>query len=233
MREGSGGFMIKDLPHGERPREKLLSYGAQTLSNAELLSIILGSGSRDGSALQLAGRVLAMSGGPGADLAGYQPEEFMKIPGIKEAKAARLAASLEFGRRMSAAGRGYLPLVDSPSKAARLFMEELRYLPNEVFKVLLLNVKSEMIASETVSVGGLSSSQSHPREVFSRAVRKGAYSVILMHNHPSGDPSPSEADMAVTAQLRAAGELLGIKVADHIIIGDGRDMSFREEGLLS
>ncbi len=223
---------IKGLPGGDRPREKLFSRGVRELSNAELLAVILGSGTRGESSLRLADRVLSLEPSGLGEFARYQPEEFMKIPGIKEAKASSISAAIEFGRRVAAGEGGPRPLVDSPSKAAALFMNEMKDLRREELRVLMLNVKSELICCDTVSVGSLNSSISHPREVFAKAVRKGAYSVILMHNHPSGDPDPSASDLDTTRQLEAAGALLGIRVVDHIVIGDGSYVSFRERGLM-
>ena len=224
---------IRDLPGAERPREKLLSLGAGSLSNAELLAVLLGSGTREDSSLQLAAKVLALEPDGLGEFARYQPEEFMAIPGIKDARAAVISAAIEFGRRVGSARSGARPLANTPAKAAALFMSEMRVLRREELRVLMLNVKSELIACETVSVGSLNSSISHPREVFSRAVRKGAHAVIIMHNHPSGDPTPSAADIETTAQLESAGAMLGISVVDHIVIGDGSYVSFRERGLLS
>ena len=224
--------MLRELPDSEKPRERLIAEGAFALSNAELIAILLGSGPAGESAVSLASRVLALERGGLQGFVDYTPQEFMRVRGIGSAKACCLAASIELGRRIANSAARSQRSLDSPSKAAGYFMEEMRSLKHEVFKVALLNVKNELISSEYVSVGGLNSSPSHPREVFSMAVKKGAYSVILVHNHPSGDPSPSEADMEITQRLCEAGEILGIRVADHIIIGDGCYVSLRKEGKL-
>ena len=192
---------IMELPPDQRPREKLMGRGAAFMSDSELLAILIGSGTRQESALTIASRVLSSCG---------------------RSPAGRIASS----------PAALNPKISGPSAAAALCMEEMRRLPKEIFRVLMLNVKSELIMKEDISVGGINSSFSHPREVFSGAVRRGAYSVILMHNHPSGDPTPSPADIAATRQLCEAGKILGIEVVDHILIGDGSYVSFREERLL-
>ncbi len=223
---------IRALPPSQRPRERLMSEGCAALSDAELLAILIGSGSREESALSLAARVLSLGGDSPAGLAGCAPQELMGLSGIGEARACAIAAGIELGRRIASAPASCNPKISRPSEAAALCMEEMRRLPKEVFRVLMLNVKSELIMKEDISVGGINASFSHPREVFSGAVRRGAYSVILMHNHPSGDPTPSAADIDTTRQLCEAGRILGIQVVDHILIGDGVYSSFREMKLL-
>lgn len=226
------GPFVKELPAGERPREKIFAKGIGSLSNAELLAVLISSGSEKESAIAVASRILALEQGNLASLSGYHPEEFMKVRGIGTAKACILSAALELGRRVASSSAVINPKMDSPGKAAAYFMEDLRYLQKEIFLTALLNVKGELIGFDRVSVGGISSSSAMPREVFSAAVRRGAFSVILVHNHPSGDPKPSEADITVTKQLASAGEILGIPVIDHIIIGDGAYFSLAKENLL-
>lgn len=223
---------LKKLPAAERPREKLLANGVWSLSDSELLALLIGSGTQRESALTLASRVLALEPEGLGLLAAYTPEEFMKIPGIGEAKSCVLAAAIELGRRIASAPAAVNPVIDSPAAAAGLYMEEMRRLPKEIFRVLHLNAKSQLVMKEDISVGGISSSFSHPREVFAGAVKRGAYAVILMHNHPSGDPTPSEADISATRILCQAGEVLGIQVMDHILIGDGRYRSLKEDNLM-
>ena len=156
----------------------------------------------------------------------------MTISGIGTAKACTLAAAIELGRRVAAAPASSRVLLSRPQDAADLFMGEMRYLKKEILQVAMLNVKSELLMRETVSEGGLCSAVAHPREVFSGAVKKGAFGIILAHNHPSGDPAPSDEDVRMTKQLSEAGKVLGIEVIDHIIIGDGRFTSFKSEQLL-
>ncbi len=223
---------IKSLPDSERPREKLLQYGAGSLSNAELLAILIGSGNRESSALDLANALLSREPSGISEFANYRPEEFKQLGGIGDARACVLCAAVEFGRRIAGSGSTFRRRIETPSDVAAINMEEMRRLPKEIFRVAMLNVKSELIMQEDISVGGISSSMSHPREVFAPAIRKGAYAVILLHNHPSGDPTPSQMDIQATKILVDAGNLLGIKVVDHILMGDGRYTSLRENNLM-
>ena len=223
---------IKNLPEYERPRERILSQGVFSLSDAELLAVLLGSGSNDCSAIELGRKILAKEQDL-RDFASYSPEEFMKIQGIGPAKACSLIAAIEFGRRIATIQAPARPKIRSPQEAADIFMEELRYLQHETFRVALLNIKQELITKCTISIGTLNSASACPRDVFREAIRKGAASVILYHNHPSGDPSPSEADISVTRQICDAGKIRGLAVSDHLVIGDGAYISFREKGLIS
>lgn len=218
------------MPASERPREKLFDKGVAYLSNTELVAILLGSGTRDQSAVELAARLIAADQSGILFLGSASPEELCAIDGIGPAKASVLIAAAELGRRIMTTPRRRKVSASSPDEVASLFMEEMRYLKKEHFKVLLLNVKNEIIASENVSIGSISSSEAHPREVFSGAVKRGAANVILVHNHPSGSPVPSEADRLLTERLSEAGKILGIQVLDHIIIGDGIFVSMKSEG---
>lgn len=224
-------IMIRDLPLEERPREKLMTLGAGSLSNAELLAILIRAGTRQESALQVATRLLSKSGGL-RNLPNLTLEDLEENRGIGPAKAVMVKAALELGSRLATTPRSEGDSITTPGQAAGLFMEELRYKKKEYFKILLLNTKNHVIAKEEISVGSLSASIVHPREIFNIPLRKSAASVILFHNHPSGDPTPSQEDLAVTRRLVDAGNLLGITVRDHIIIGDGCFFSFREKGLL-
>lgn len=160
------------------------------------------------------------------------PEELCAVDGIGAAKASVLLASAELGRRLMTTPAEKKLDVSSPDRAAAIFMENMRYLHKEHFRVLMLNVKNEIISSEDVSIGSIASSEAHPREVFSTPIRRGAANIILVHNHPSGNPEPSEADLKLTERLVEAGELLGVGVLDHIIIGDGKYVSLKSEGLM-
>lgn len=226
------GFFLKELPKNERPREKILSMGVSRLSNAELIAVLLASGTEKESALTLAGRVLSLGEGSLAKLVSFQPEELQRIHGIGIAKSCTLVAAMELGRRIAVSPAEERVRLDTPEKVADLFMEEMRHLKKEVFRVAHLNVKNELVMKEDVSVGGLHSAMAHPREVFQKAVSKGTNAVILVHNHPSGDPTPSGADRDTTDQLIEAGKILGIQVLDHIVIGDGRYISFKQEKIL-
>lgn len=234
---------VKDLPPEERPRERLLARGPGALSNADLIAILIGSGSgrHRESALELARRVLAhgRDASPGDQkhagglewLAAARPEDLCQIPGIGPAKAAQLTAAVELGRRLAAA-RPPRPRVRCPADVSRLVMAGMRDLDREHFYVVLLNTKHYVVGVELISIGTLNGSMVHPREVFRAAIRRGAAALILVHNHPSGDPSPSPEDVQVTRRLVEAGRLLGMDVLDHVIIGDNRYVSLREQGLV-
>lgn len=224
-------LLIRDLPCEERPREKLLMLGAGALSNAELLAILLRSGSARESAVQLAVRLLSRSGGL-RFLPDLSLEEMEEIKGVGPAKAIQIKAALELGRRLATLPPDEAESITSPQRAAALFMEQLRYKRKEHFMILLLNTKNHVISKEEISIGSLNASIVHPREIFNIPLRKSAASVILVHNHPSGDPSPSQEDLEVTRRLVEAGNILGIAVRDHLVIGDGCYFSFKEKGLL-
>lgn len=223
---------IRQLPDEERPREKLLKEGKEKLSTAEILAIIIGSGTGRKSALELAGEVIAMDNRGIRFLAECKPEELKGIKGIGTAKACEILAAVELGRRIASmpAERGVC--IECSSDIAGIFMEKMRYHKKEHFVNLMIDAKGKIIEETEVSVGDLCSSTTHPREVFVDAVRRSAASVIFIHNHPSGDPAPSKMDIETTKRLMEAGELLGIPVLDHIIIGDGRYVSMRAEGII-
>ena len=223
---------IKELPSQERPVEKLLSYGSGILSNTELIAVLLGSGIGGMSAIGLAERILTQTGGL-AGLCEITAEDLIDIPGIGPKKAATIISALELGRRASTPGARKRMKVSTPSDMADFFMEDMRHLKKEHFKVLLLNVRLEVMGLETVSIGDLAGAPVHPRETFEPAIRKGAAAVCFAHNHPSGDPEPSEDDIKVTKRLVECGDILGIRVLDHIIIGDGSFRSLKEEGYLN
>ena len=224
--------LVRDMPESDRPREKMLARGAGALSNTELLAVLIASGSGKDSALSLAARVLASEEGSLASLSTCQPEDYMRIPGIGTAKACAITAALELGRRAATMPAQPRAAIGTPQDAAELFMGEMRYLKKEVMEVAAVNVKNELIMKERIAVGGLSTAVTKPREVFAGAIRKGAHGVILAHNHPSGDPTPSCEDVSITKQLMKAGEILGIVLIDHIVIGDGSYVSFADRDLL-
>jgi DNA repair protein RadC len=223
---------MKELPLEERPREKMLSGGMAYLSNAELLAILLRTGTKDKSVLYLAEEVLSLENGGILFLSECAPEELASIKGIGKAKACNVLAGIELGRRIARKPREEKVKVNSPESIVSLFMEEMRYYKKEVFKVLLINTKGEIIGTDQISVGDLSTTVIHPREVFLPAIRRSAAAVAFAHNHPSGDPTPSGDDIAMTKKLVEAGKIIGISVWDHVIIGDGKYVSFREEQLI-
>lgn len=224
---------INQMPAGEKPREKLLRDGPEGLSTVEVLAVILGTGTRSKSVMDLAGDVLAMDARGLRYLAECSPEELKKISGMGDAKVCVLMAALELGKRLSCLPAEERVRIKCSADIANLFMERLRYEKKEHFKCLLINSRGEILEENEVSVGDLNSSASHPREVFSPAVRRSAGSVAFVHNHPSGDPEPSAADINSTRRLVEVGELLGIPVIDHIIIGDGSYVSMKGLGYIT
>ena len=225
-------MQIKLLPENERPVEKAWLNGVESLSNTELLALIIHTGTRDKSALRLAEDILSTLTGGIGDLGRCCKEELTEIDGIGRTKACALMAAVELGKRISTDPAKRKISATNSDDVAALFMEELRYLQKEHFRSILVNAKGEIISVDKVSVGELSSTVVHPREVFTMAVRKSAAAVIFVHNHPSGDPSPSKEDIDTTKRLVEAGNVLGIRVLDHIIIGNNCYISFSEKGLL-
>lgn len=227
-------FTIKDLPKEERPRERLERYGAQVLSDAELLALLIRTGTPAESALVLAQRILKGDGAKSglAFVADSSIEELSRIKGIGLAKSVQIKAAVELGRRISSYTGQNPTVINTPVDVKNLLMEEMRFLEKEHFKVILLNIKNHVISVEDISVGSLNSSIVHPREVFKPAIRRSSASMILVHNHPSGDPTPSREDIEITRRLIEAGKILGIEVVDHVIIGNGIYISLREKGII-
>lgn len=223
---------IREMPLDERPRERLTRLGASALSAIELLALVIGSGSNGKSSLDLAQQVLARNGGSLRRLASSPVAAIRAISGVGPAKAVVLHAALELGRRLAAESRRVGEPVSGPLDVYRLFAPRLEDLPVEEFHVAVLDTQHRLERDVTVTRGLLSASLVHPREVFREAIAERAASIILVHNHPSGDPTPSADDRKVTTQLVAAGRLLDIPVHDHVIIGRGRYASFAESGLL-
>ncbi len=224
---------IKELPLRERPREKMLYSGKESLSDSELLALLLGSGANGLTAVQLGQQLLKKDHGGLVGLEQCLPEELATMPGIGIAKATRVVAALELGKRLATMPRQEKVYIRTSSDAAQVFAEKMRYYTKEVFAVLLLDTKGGLLGFETIAMGDLSSSIVHPRESFRDAIRRGAYAVIFVHNHPSGDPTPSQEDKKTTERLVAAGKILGIPVMDHLIIGDGRFVSLKEKGVIT
>jgi len=229
--EAAKTLTIKDLPVDERPREKMLVSGAHHLSNAELIAILLRTGTHQDSALRLAEKLLYKYQGL-SGLGGISPQEISQIKGIGLAKAVTIAAAVELGKRMSVLPMGDRPVIRSPQDAADLMMQRLRYENKEHFIILLLSTKNHVLAMPTISVGSLNASVVHPRELFRTAINHSAAGVILIHNHPSGDPAPSQEDVLLTKRVVEAGRILDIAVLDHVIIGDGRYVSLKEKGII-
>lgn len=210
----------------------MLRDGPEALSDAQLLAILLRVGRQDSSAVEVAMELLQELDGL-RGLSNRSVEELCRISGIGPAKAAQVKAAVELGKRVLAAPLSSGTMIRSSADLFRHYYPLMRDLRREVFTVVLLDAKHAIIRDATVSAGSLTASLVHPREVFNLAVRESAAAVIFVHNHPSGDPTPSEEDRALTARLVAAGDVLGIQVLDHLIVGDGRYTSFADEGWLS
>lgn len=222
---------IKELPVNMRPRERLLQEGAGSLSEIELLAILLGTGSPEITVLELASLIMARFKNLRL-LVDATVEELNEIKGVGPAKACQVKAALELARRLSSYTGQPRPVVRSPEDAAGLVMEEMRHLDREHFRALLLNTRNQVIANDEVSIGTLNTSSVHPRELFRNAIKKSAASLVLVHNHPSGDATPSKEDLDVTRRLCEAGKIIGIEILDHIIIGDNKFTSLKAQGII-
>jgi len=226
----SKSFTIHDLPKEERPRERLVKFGEQALSAQELLQLILGRGVAGESVAVTAQKLLAQFGSL-QKLAEASIEELSSIKGIGLAKAAQIKATFEISRRLSTQAPTYKSKeLTDPEKVYRLIKSKLKDYHKEHFYIIVLNSRGHSIAE--VSVGSLNASVVHPREVFAEAIRNKAASVIFAHNHPSGDPEPSEDDLEITKRLVESGKILGIEVLDHIIVAKDGFFSFKNKGLL-
>lgn len=227
----TGRYTIPQWPARERPRERLSADGAAALASRELLAILIGSGREGASAVDIAGELLRGAGGSLRRLATATPTELAAVRGVGPAVAARVSAALELGRRMAREGPQERTKIAGPRDVYERCAPALRDLAQEEFHVLLLNTQHAVIRELVITRGTLDTSLVHPREVFRAAIAESAAAVVLVHNHPSGDPTPSPEDLTVTNQLAQAGRLLGIAVLDHIVIGDGRYVSFVEAQL--
>lgn len=222
--------MIRDLPSGERPRERLEHYGAGALSTSEVLAIILRVGTDGENAVRVAEKLLARYEGlPG--LAQATIGELCQEKGIGPAKAIQIKAALELGRRLLVAAPHERPVIRSPADAANLLMAEMALLPQEHLRTVLLDTRNRVVGVPTIYVGSLNSAAVRVGEVFREAIRANSAAMIVIHNHPSGDPTPSPDDVQVTRMIVEAGTLLHIDVLDHLIIGRQRFVSMKERGL--
>ncbi|SEC72311.1 DNA repair protein RadC [Paenibacillus sp. GP183] len=227
----SNSLNMREVPNEERPRERMLQYGSQALSNAELLAILLRTGTYSESAVTLAQRILSECG-DFRNLVDMSKDQLTQIKGIGDAKALQIQASIELGRRLARSIHNEAVTIRSPESVANLMREELRYLQKEHFVCLFLNTKNHVIGQETLSMGSLNASIVHPREVFRAAIKRSSASIICVHNHPSGDPTPSPEDIQLTHRFVEAGSIIGIEVLDHIIIGDFKFVSLKEQGFM-
>ena len=216
---------MKQLPLSERPYEKLEMYGAHTLSNAELLAIIIKSGTKEESSIQTAQKILSMKNKNSDNLRFIQDmsiEEFTSIKGIGRVKAIQLKAVGEIAKRLSRPIENSKVKISSPSDVANLLIDELRYEKREIVKVIILNTKNIVIKMVDICLGSNNSAILKPKDALIDAIKMGAPKIILVHNHPSGDPTPSKADIDFTKRLEQASSIVGIELLDHIIIGDSK-----------
>lgn len=224
-------WTIKELPETERPREKLIRNGVESLANDELIGIIIRTGNSTETAVDLGRKILSLDETGLRYLMDTTLEELMSIKGIGECKASQILATIELGKRISYEQGLAKIKVGSPKSVSKIF-EDMKYLKKEHFRVLLLDVKNQVISVEEISIGTLNSAIVHPRDVFKVAIKKNANAMILIHNHPSGDTAPSGEDIKITERLLEVGDVVGIKVLDHLIIGDSKYLSFKEERLM-
>ena len=231
-------YTIKEMPEDERPQEKLIKFGPDYLSNAELLALIIRTGNRKGdSAIDTPTKVLrslrtANDSNGLNSLKNANLSNLMEVDGIGEAKAAMILAAVQLGIRLAVSSNGTKIRVTSPSIAANYVLSEMSVLEQEHFRIMTLNTKKEINFIREISKGTINMTIVHAREVFRTAISDNAHSIILLHNHPTGDPSPSKEDIGLTKNLIEASKIIGIDILDHIIIGDNRYFSFLEEGLL-
>ncbi|MCJ1908696.1 DNA repair protein RadC [Planococcus ruber] len=223
--------MIRDVHAQDRPRERLVNQGAMSLSNQELIAILLRTGTKQESVLHLSNQVL-LHFEHLHHLKDATIEEMTSIKGIGQAKAVQLLAAIELGRRLSSKQTDTKYTIRSPKDAASYLMADMTSLKQEHFVVLFLNIKNQVMHKQTVFVGSLNASIVHPREIFREAVRRSAASIVCAHNHPSGNPAPSPEDIAVTKRLVEASSIVGIELLDHIIIGDHQFISLNEKGYM-
>lgn len=224
--------MIKALPIAEQPREKLMNHGVSQLSVSELLAILLRTGTKNSSALSLGNKIISKCGDDLTELHQITLEELCTIDGIGESKACQILAAVELGKRMKQSTVMRKAKLSSPNDVVNFFSAELNESKVEKFIAVLLNTKNEIINWDVISIGSLNASIVHPREVFNRAIKRSAASLIVVHNHPSGHIDPSREDINITKRLFEAGQLIGIPLIDHIIIGRDKYYSFKEENQL-
>ncbi len=232
MQEGKT-FTVRDLPRSERPRERLIRFGADKLSSQELLALVAGRGVPGRSVMTIAQELLARFGSI-QGISNATIEELSRIKGIGTAKAAQLKAVFELGKRQELERETNYESYDirDPQGVVRAVRKTIKDKAKEHFKLILLNTRNKIIGLSTVSIGTLNASLVHPREVFKDAIRHSASSVVVAHNHPSGNPEPSDEDVKITRRLVESGKILGIEVLDHIIIGKDAFVSLKTKGLL-
>lgn len=221
---------IADIPRDDRPRERLLYYGSSALSNAELLAVILRVGGVGQNAVRLAESILARFEGL-SGLARAGVADLVEVKGVGTAKVAQIKAALELGRRLMLSAPDERAQIRSPADAANLLMMEMSTLEQEHLRVILLDTRNRVLTIATIYIGSLNASTIRVGELFREAIRRNSAAVIVAHNHPSGDPTPSPEDVVITRQIVKAGQLLDIDVLDHVVIGQGKYVSLKERGL--
>lgn len=218
---------IQEVPKQSQPRERLLAYGEKALSDHELLAIILRTGTKEENVLQLSMKLLNIFGGL-SELKQASVSEFQMIKGIGPTKAVELKAAIEFGLRVSQSSIPKQGIITSTRTAGEWLLNEMKDLHQEHLVTLFLNTKNEIIKKRTIFIGTVNSSVAHPREIFKEAVKYPTARIIIAHNHPSGDTEPSQADLLFTKRMISCGEMMGIELLDHLIIGHGEYLSLRE-----
>lgn len=222
---------IMDIPISERPIEKLINFGAETLNNQELLAVILRCGTKGQNILTLSDRILSEVNGLNGIL-NITYDEIKKIKGIKTVKASQILALGELFRRFNTLKADRKITINSPKDIAEMLMIEMANLNQEILKLIILNSKNKIIKIKDVFKGTLNSSLVHPREIYCEAIKSSGASIIICHNHPSGDPTPSEEDINITLRLIECGKIIGINLLDHIIVGDKKYLSLKEKGII-
>ena len=225
---------IQEIPATQRPYERFLEYGPKALSDAELLANLLRSGTRKENVLEIASRLVDLSDRMGGlcGLCRMTLQDLKSIPGIGNVKSAQILCLAELSRRIASTERKMLPLMDSPEQIADCYMEEMRHLEQEELRVVMLDGRNRFLTDVVLFKGTVNASLISPREVFLEALKNRAVGIVLLHNHPSGDPSPSREDILITEKMEEAGFLLDIPLLDHIIIGNLVYSSFKERGML-
>lgn len=228
----NNNIKITDIPNVERPIEKLITFGAETLSNSELLAIILRTGLKGENVLSLSQRVLSDIGGLD-NILNISYNDLVSIKGIKNSKGSQIIALAELFRRFNTLRSNKDNIkITKPSDISHLLQCEMNGVNQEILKLIVLDTKNKIIRVKDIFKGSLNCSIVHPREIFSEAIKCGGASIIISHNHPSGDPTPSKEDVNITIRIKESGDILGIKLLDHLIIGDNSYVSMKEKGII-
>lgn len=222
---------VREIPEQDRPRERLEQVGAEALRDAELLAVLFRTGTREEGAVALAERLIRHFGTL-RRMGQASLEELQQVKGIGRVKAIEVKAAIELGGRAKSLSAQPRPKIRAAADVADLLMSQFRAYETEHFKVVLLNTKNEVLKTVRITIGSIDETMAKPMDVFRQAVREGAPAIVLAHNHPSGDPEPSRQDLQLTERLMRAGEVLGVRVLDHVIFGDGRYVSLQERGLM-